>query len=426
MKVAIIGAGFTGLSAAYYLSKNNHEIFLFEKEKSPGGLAMGFKENNWQWSLEKYYHHWFTNDKSVLDLVKEINYPFLIEKPKSSIFIENNIYQFDNPLKILTDLNCMSFFSRLEMGIVLAGLKVYPFWKNLENIRAESFLKKMLTQKAYEKIWEPQLNNKFGKYAKDVSLAWFWARIYKRTPKLAYPVGGFENFSNLLLDKIKNQKGQVFLGNTIQTIYENNDKKIVIKINDNKRLFDKVIFTASSNLLLNLAPTLPENYKKEISNLKWLGALILILSSREKFLRDNTYWLSVCEKNSPVTAIVEHTNFMDKKYYNNEHLIYLGNYLDPNEKEFNMKKEDLLEHYDSLLKRINPNYKNNINQSYLFKNPFAQPIIPLNYSQNIPSFNTPFKNLYLTNMQQIYPWDRGTNYAIEAGKKIADFIINNE
>jgi hypothetical protein len=37
----------------------------------------------------------------------------------------------------------------------------------------------------------------------------------------------------------------------------------------------------------------------------------------------------------------------------------------------------------------------------------------------IPSFKTPLKNVFLANMEQVYPWDRGTNYAVELGQKIA-------
>ena len=76
MNIAIIGAGFTGLSAAYKLLEKGHKITLFEKDSFPGGLAVGFKDKNWEWPLEKHYHHWFTNDDSVLNLAKQIDYEY--------------------------------------------------------------------------------------------------------------------------------------------------------------------------------------------------------------------------------------------------------------------------------------------------------------------------------------------------------------
>ena len=68
MRVAIIGAGIGGLTAAYDLVKGGHEITIYEREGQPGGLAGGFQEERWDWSLEKYYHHWFRTDKQMHNL----------------------------------------------------------------------------------------------------------------------------------------------------------------------------------------------------------------------------------------------------------------------------------------------------------------------------------------------------------------------
>ena len=43
MNIAIIGGGLTGLTAAYELLKYGHQVTVFEKEKTLGGLAGGFK-----------------------------------------------------------------------------------------------------------------------------------------------------------------------------------------------------------------------------------------------------------------------------------------------------------------------------------------------------------------------------------------------
>src|SRR6185369_7243630 len=208
----------------------------------------------------------------------------------------------------------------------------------------------------------------------------------------------------------------------ILSITEDQFGNVSIKTKNENTLFDKVIVTTPSFLFLKIAPQLPENYKNKLGKLQGLGATDLVLRLNEQFLTDNTYWLSICEKDSPVLVIVEHTNLMDKKHYNNEHVVYLGNYPATTDKKFLMNKEELLTLYDPLLKRINPNYKKTLIAYELFKAPFAQPIIPTNYSKMIPPMTTPLSNVFLANIEQVYPWDRGTNYAVELGEKVAELI----
>ena len=128
------------------------------------------------------------------------------------------------------------------------------------------------------------------------------------------------------------------------------------------------------------------------------------------------------DSKAPVLAIVEHTNIMNSKHYNNEHLVYLGNYLPKEHKYYSLTAAELLETFDPFLKTINPDYKKSLIGVKKFAVPFAQPIIPINYSYMIPPFETPIKNVYLANMQQVYPWDRGTNYAVELGEKAARLV----
>ena len=428
MKIAVIGAGFTGLSAAHELVKQNHEVFVFEKDPQPGGLAIGYKEKNWSWSLEKHYHHWFTNDYSVLNLSREINFDVIIRRPKTSVYVKNKIYQLDSPITVLT-FPLLSILERVRMSLIIAFLKFFPFWKILEKYKASVILSKLMGNNAYQMIWEPLFINKFGKYTDNISLAWFWARIKKRTPDLAYPKGGFLNFANKLVNEIENKNGSVLFETEILEL--KSGLKVKIKIKDKKGkitqgVFDKAIVTVPSFLFLSISPQLSSKYKNSLGKLKGLGATNLVLRLKKNFFEDNTYWLSVCDKTAPVMAIVEHTNLVDKKNYGNEHIVYLGNYKSFDDPYFSMSKEEMLKKFDPYLKKINPNYKKNIIDYELFKAPFAQPIIPINYSKILSSFKTPLKNVFLANIEQVYPWDRGTNYAVELGQKIAKIINVNE
>ena len=225
MRIGIIGAGFSGLSAAFNLVQSGHEVTVFEKDGIPGGLALGFKEKEWNWTLEKHYHHWFTNDRFILSLAKEIGHEVIIKRPKTSVYVDGKIYQFDSPIKVLL-FPKLSIIDRLRMGFIVGILRYNPIWKPLEKINATTFLPKAMGRRGYEMIWEPLFNSKFGPYAKDISLAWFWARIVKRTPSLAYPEGGFLSFAEHLARVIKQKGGKVYFNTDVIELSSNNKPQI--------------------------------------------------------------------------------------------------------------------------------------------------------------------------------------------------------
>jgi len=419
MRIAIIGAGFTGLAAGLRLAPN-HEVVIFERESLPGGLALGYKKHEWDWTLESYYHHWFTNDASVLGLARELKYPVLIRRPKTSVYVDGESYPLDS-LKAFLTFPKLPLLDRLRMIETLGILRINPFWKHMEKVRAAEFLPNAMGEKAYKTIWEPQLTNKFGNFADKISLAWFWARIKKRTPSLAYPKGGFLAFARFLDERIQSLGGGIHYKATVEKIEEKNGR-VLISHDGKKDEFDKVLVTIPSFPFLKIAPSLPETYKEKLQKLQGIGAMTIVLRLKKQFLVDNTYWLSICEAQAPIMAVVEHTNFMDKKHYNNEHLVYLGNYLSTSHPYYSMTEKEIMEVFHPFLEELHPGYKKDLIGIDVFKTPFAQPIIPTNYSKILPPFETPLQNVYLANIQQVYPWDRGTNYAIELGEKAAKSI----
>lgn len=122
----------------------------------------------------------------------------------------------------------------------------------------------------------------------------------------------------------------------------------------------------------------------------------------------------------PFLALVEHTNMMDSKHYGGDHLIYCGDYLEPSHEYFRLSQEELLERFLPALKKVNPSFDRSwVRASWLHREVYAQPIVPVNHSRNIPALATPLRGLFWASMSQVYPWDRGTNFAVELGQRVA-------
>lgn len=280
-------------------------------------------------------------------------------------------------------------------------------------------------KESWRVLWQPLMDKKFGRFSGNIPASWFWARIKSRTASLGYPEGGFLLFAQAIAKKILKNQGKIFYSTRIVNIEKSGDQ-IKITSQDNRQwFFDQVICTLPTDLFLNITPSLPDQYKKTIKKLQGIGAANLVLSLKNQFLEDGTYWLNINDHKFPFLAVVEHTNFVDSKNYNNERIIYVGSYIDTKSKYFKLSDQELLKIYLPYLKKINPMFERDwINKFWLYRANFAQPIISKRYSKQIPAIRTPIKGLYLANIQQVYPWDRGTNYAVALGQKVAQIIYD--
>jgi hypothetical protein len=59
----------------------------------------------------------------------------------------------------------------------------------------------------------------------------------------------------------------------------------------------------------------------------------------------------------------------------------------------------------------------------VFKTNYAQPVPLVGHSRNIPGIRTPIPGLYFASMSQVYPWDRGTNFAVQIGRQAASIML---
>jgi len=421
MHVAIIGAGFTGLTAGLRLVQAGHTVTIFEKESIPGGLAVGFKKDNWDWDLEKHYHHIFTSDTSIRALSQEIGISFAFSRPNTSSLVEGDILQLDSPLKLL-QFSKLTVPERIRMGAVLAYLKYASRYEDLEQYTAHAWLTKQMGKRPYELLWEPLLISKFGSEYQTISLAWFWARIKARTTQLGYPDKGFQHVAYQIAEAIRIKGGNIRYNTSISQI-EQTGSETILHIESGKERFDQVLVTVPNALFAHLTPQLPRLYQDKLLSFQGIGAVNMVLELDESFFHSDVYWLSVCEKEYPFLAVVEHTHFADKVHYGNSHIVYVGNYVPADHPFMSKSPDELLEVYDPYLTKLNPTYREHIKSINVFSVPFAQPIVPIHFSRKLLPFETPLDRVFLANMQQVYPWDRGTNFAVEMGERVAQKLI---
>jgi protoporphyrinogen oxidase len=428
MKIAIIGAGFGGLAAAYDLRNAGHEVIIFESADTVGGLASGFKEPHWDWSVEKFYHHWFASDEHMLGLIQELGWSnqVIFPRPYTVIYHQGKFYPFDSMFTNIP-LFILRFYSLqfVRIGLVGLYLKLTNNWRVLERYTVDEWMRKWAGKTIYELMWEPLVISKFSdRYYKQVNMAWLWARLKARTTRLGTFEGGFQRFADMFAQKLRESGVEIRLRAKVESI-KREQAGLSVRSDGGSELFDKVLVTTSPGLMAKLCPDLPEYYLKGLLELKSMGAVVMVLSLKRRLSEQGYYWFNLPkEAGYPFLALVEHTNFVPAEHFGGDHIVYAGDYLEAGHEYFSLSDEQLLERFLPAFKKFNPEFSREwVKKMWVFKTNYAQPVPLVNHSKNIPAIQAPIEGLYFASMSQVYPWDRGTNFAVEIGRKAARLML---
>jgi protoporphyrinogen oxidase len=340
---------------------------------------------------------------------------------------KGKLYPFGTPIQLLK-FTPLPFLERIWFGVQALYLGKVNDWKKYESITAHDWMKKYSGPNIWRVIWEPLLKGKFGRYYDKVAMAWLWARIHTRASsrkgaeeRLGYFEGGFEVFHKALAEAVQKAGVKVHLNQPVTRVLTQSGNLEGLEVAGQVHRYDKLIFAAATPIFLKTCKELPADYVKRLTHLDFLGAQCLVLVMKENF--SDLYWINIADADIPILALIEHTNFAPIDWYQGKHLMYVGNYLPQDHRYFKMKKEDIFAELLPHLRKINPRFNASlVEEVHLFQDLYAQPVVPLHYSEVKPDYETPIKNVFLANMALVYPEDRGTNFAVDVGNKVAKLV----
>jgi protoporphyrinogen oxidase len=425
-EVAVVGAGFTGLAAALELARRGHKVCVIEKDAQPGGLAGSFRVGGER--LEKFYHHWFASDTHMIDMIRSLGREDqIVERPtRTGMYYAHRFFRLSGP----TDVLCftpLSFVNRLRLGYVALAARQVKDWKQLEGRTAKDWLIEHCGKEVYRVVWEPLLVGKFGTYADEVSAVWFWNKLKLRGGSrgnagqevLAYYKGGFAALVDEVVDQIRLLGGEVLLNCSAECVTAVDGRATGLCTSGGEIVARRVLLTTPLPVSATLlTATCSPEYVASLRKIRYLSNICIVLELSRSL--SSTYWLNVNDPSFPFVAVIEHTNFEPAATYGGKHIVYLSKYLSPDDALYRMSDREAAEFAMAALGKMFPEFDPAwANKSSVWRADYSQPIVGLHHSELIPAMQGELGNLYLATMGQVYPEDRGTNYAVRNGMAAA-------
>lgn len=424
--MVVVGAGFCGLAAAYELGKHGIRTTVLERDRAIGGLAGSFEVSGVR--LEKFYHHWFSNDAQVMNLITELGKQdeVLLRRTRTGMYYANRFFKLSTPLDLLR-FPPLPFRDRVRLGLLALRARRIKDWQALEGRTAADWLRELGGERVYRVVWEPLLRGKFGDAAEEVSAVWFWNKLKLRggsrgkrgAEQLAYYRGGFAALADTVAMAIREQGGEIRTAAEVSGLVVDDGRVAGVVAGGATLAADAVLATIALPLVADLVlPHAPAEYTASLRRIRYLANVCIVLQL-DRSLSD-TYWLNVNDPGFPFVGVIEHTNFEPQSTYAGRHVVYLSKYLPEHDPLFRMPDGDLVAFAVGHLQRMFPELtRERVIDAHVWRAQHSQPIVTRHYRELIPAGTTPIGGFYLASMAQIYPEDRGTNYAIGAGRAIA-------
>jgi protoporphyrinogen oxidase len=431
-EIAIVGAGLSGLTAALRLTQAGYRVRVFERYPRPGGLARALDVGGEP--LEAFYHHIFTTDTDYVAFAEELGLGDEIEwlPSKMGIWADGRLWEFGTPASLL-GFGPMGLIDKLRFGVSTLWLQRQRDPRPFESVTAAEWIRRYQGERAWQSIWGPLLYQKFADDAERVAMVWLWRKISLRGgsrsksgmgERLGYMRGSFIRLVETLVEKIEAAGGSFHLTEEVRRL-EGGDGDFSIVTRHGSYHADRVLVAAPVPDHLAVAGhLLAKDEREALGRLRATGAICTILELSRSLT--SFYWLNIADAEMPFGGLIEHTNYIPSERYGGRILLYISNYLFTDHPLYKAKKTQVLNEYLPHLQRINPAFDASwILRSHHFRADYAQPVVTTGYRGQIPPMRTSVPGLYLCAMAQIFPEDRGQNYAIAYGDKVAKLMLED-
>jgi phytoene desaturase len=313
-KIAIIGSGFSGLSAAAYASKMGNDVHVFEKNSSLGGRARSFKTENgytfdmgpsWYWMpdiIENFFNEFGKKSSDFYELIP-LNPQFemvfsdgLMAIPESyeemrtlfeqtekgagkrlDDFMKDAQYKYEVGMQDFVNKPCYSWFEFVSPKIAQSALKLDLLSNFHQFVRKYFSNAKLITLMEFPVIF-------LGAAPKDIPALYSLMNYGGYKLGTWYPMGGFIKIIEAMAEIAANQGVKFHLNSNVEQIIVEDKKAVGITVNGENLKFDTIIASSDYHHTETLLSEEFRNYDEKYWNKRTFApsCLIFYLGFKEK------------------------------------------------------------------------------------------------------------------------------------------------
>jgi protoporphyrinogen oxidase len=327
-RVAVIGAGPAGITAAYELAKHYDDVEVFEASESVGGMAKSIKL--WDYIVDIGPHRFFSSDTRVNNAWLEVvGRDYEMVDRLTRIYYQKKFFYY--PLKPLNALGNLGIFKAAGCFISYAKEKLSP---TKENGSFENWVVSRFGRKLYEIFFKTYTEKLWGISCQELDEDFAAQRIKKFTlweavknalfgnsgkhktlvDQFAYPIEGTGLVYERMAKFVEAKGGKVHLKTPVQRVLTKNNVAYALELADGTvKEYDHIISSMPMTLLLQRLPEVPKDILEMSKQLRFRNTIIVYLLVEGKDLFPDN-WLYVHSSDLQMGRITNFRNWVPQLY----------------------------------------------------------------------------------------------------------------
>jgi len=443
MKIAVIGAGPAGMTAAYELAKNNIEVEVFEAGPSVGGMAKTI--DLWNQKVDIGPHRFFSNDTRINELWLEVagNDYEMVDR-LTRIYYNKKFFHY--PIKAMDALknlgigeavNCVWHYG-LEQLSPTKNISTFEGWvtnrfgKRLYQIFFKTYTEKLwgIPCDVLDADFAAQRIKKFS-LGEAMKTALFGNSGKHKTlvDQFAYPHGGTGIIYDRMAKFVESKGYKVNLSSPVQRVITKEGKACGIELeNGIVKDFDHVITSMPFTQMVQRLPDVPQNIKEAAIKLKFRNTIIVYLNVQAKDLFPDN-WLYVHSNDLQMGRLTNFRNWVPQINGKEQSTICALEYWCYDEDEFwSMDNEKLIALGKDELRKTGLIGNAQISAGFVYRIPKCYPVYSTGYKEilgPIEQYLSGIKNLHVIGRYGAFKYNN-QDHSILMGRLAVENILQNK